>query len=116
VTYTLRDISQDLPSLTEATRGWLNQYKKGRFEVYLDTSGFEKPLNTIDNLIRLLVIGIIISGIIVGSAIATGIAAAYDIEHSSLFTTISFVGYIVATVLGAVTILALLVRVLWRRD
>lgn len=116
VTYTLRDISQDLPSLTEATRGWLNQYKKGRFEVYLDTSGFEKPLNTIDNLIRLLVIGIIISGIIVGSAIATGIAAAYDIEHSSLFTTISFVSYIVATVLGAVTILALLVRVLWRRD
>ena len=28
-----------LPSLSDATISWLNQYRKGRFEVYVDTSG-----------------------------------------------------------------------------
>ena len=35
---------------------------------------------------------------------ATGIAAAFDIERSSLFSTIAFIGYIAATVLATLVI------------
>ena len=67
----------------------------------------------IDTLMRELIIGILLSGIIVGSAIATGIAAAFDIERSSLFSTMAFIGYIAATVFAALVILYTLWQ-LWR--
>ena len=112
-TYTLRQVMQELPSLEEATRGWLQQYKKGRFEVYLDTSGFGEPLGQLERLARYIVLGILLAGIIVGSAIATGIAAAFGVARSELFTTIAFTGYIAATVIAALISLGLLWQ-LWR--
>jgi ubiquinone biosynthesis protein len=104
VSYTLREITGQIPSLQEATMSWLNQYKKGRFEVHVDMSELKEPLDRADALMRELIIGILLTGIIVGSAIATGIAAAFDIERSSLFSTIAFIGYIAATVLATLVI------------
>ena len=112
-TYTLRQVMQELPSLEEATRGWLQQYKKGRFEVYLDTSGFGEPLGQLERLARYIVLGILLAGIIVGSAIATGIAAAFGVARSELFTTIAFTGYIAATIVAALISLGLLWQI-WR--
>jgi ubiquinone biosynthesis protein len=112
-TYTLRQVMQELPSLEEATRGWLQQYKKGRFEVYLDTSGFAEPVSHLERLARYIILGILLAGIIVGSAIATGIAAAFDLARSELFTTIAFTGYIAATIVAALISLGLLWQ-LWR--
>lgn len=57
--------------------------------------------------------GILLTGIIIGSAIATGIAAAFELEGSELFTTIAFTGYMAATLLATLTILVILWR-LWR--
>ncbi|MFN2172334.1 MAG: ABC1 kinase family protein [Candidatus Promineifilaceae bacterium] len=113
VSYTLREITGQIPSLQEATMSWLNQYKKGRFEVHVDMSELEEPLDRANTLMRELIIGILLTGIIVGSAIATGIAAAFDIERSSLFTTIAFIGYVAATVFAALVILYTLWQ-LWR--
>ena len=113
VTYTAREVAQRLPSLQQATMGWLNQYEKGRFEVYHDLSGFEKPLAEVDRLVRLLIVGILLAGIIVGSAIATGIAAAFGTEETRIFTTIAFFGYISATILSGLLILGVMWR-LWR--
>lgn len=113
VTYTLREISQQLPSLQEATKGWLTQYKKGRFEVYHDTSGLEKPMEQMGSLVRQLILGILLTGIIVGSAIATGIAAAFDIEGSTIFSTIAFISYLAATIIAGLAIFGVLWK-LWR--
>jgi hypothetical protein len=90
----------------------LKHYKKGRFEVYLDTSGFDKQAKYAGNLIRLLSVVVMLTGIIVGSAIATGIAAAFQVEQSSLFSTISFIGYIGASILAVVVIIVLLWQLL----
>ena len=113
-TYTLRQVMQELPSLEEATRGWLKQYKKGRFEVYLDTSGFGEPLGQLERLARYVILGILLAGIIVGSAIATGIAAAFDVNRSELFTVIAFTGYIAATLVATIICLILLWQ-LWSK-
>ena len=45
-------------------------------------SGLEKPIAEVDRLVRLIIIGILLAGIIVGSAIATGIAAAFGTEET----------------------------------
>ena len=70
-----RDALQQVPSLSVATASWLNQYRKGRFEVYVDTSALAKEVNKISNFGRQAVIAIILVGMIIGSAIATSVAA-----------------------------------------
>ena len=44
VMMTARELLKRVPSLQEATLGWLDQYQKGRFEVYVDTSGLDIDL------------------------------------------------------------------------
>lgn len=112
-TYTLRELAQRLPSLQDATLGWLTQYEKGRFEIYHDMSGIDDKIEGMDRLVRQAIIGILLTGIIVGSAIATGIAAAFGLGEAGLFASVAFTGYIAATLLASFIIVALLWR-LWR--
>lgn len=115
---TLREITQRLPSLQQATLSWLTQYEKGRFEVHLDFSGLDEPLVRLNAVVRQLVIGIMLTGVIIGSAIATGIAAFVGTERSALFTTVAFVGYITATLIAGGIALSMLWRLWaeWRRQ
>lgn len=113
VTSTVREVAQRLPSLQDATLRWLNQYEKGRFEVYHDFSDLDDSISQTGRLIRQLIIGVLLTGVIVGSAIATGIAAAFGLERSELFTTVAFIGYVAATIFAGLFIIALLWR-LWR--
>ncbi len=113
VTSTVREVAQRLPTLQDATLRWLNQYEKGRFEVYHDFSNLDDSIGQTGRLIRQLIIGVLLTGVIVGSAIATGIAAAFGLERSELFTTVAFIGYVAATIFAGLFIIALLWR-LWR--
>ena len=66
-----------IPSLSEATIKWLDQYQKGRFEVTVDTSQLSKEVTKLTRLGREIVIAIMLVGIIIGSAVGSyGIAAA----------------------------------------
>lgn len=108
--YTLREVAQRLPSLQEATLKWLDQYQKGRLEIYHDFSGLDEPVKRMEGLVRYVIIGILLAGMIVGSAIATGIAAAFAPDESGMFTRLAFAGYV-----GAMTLAVLLVLLfLWR--
>jgi hypothetical protein len=93
----------------------LNQYEKGRFEVYHDFSNLDDSIGQTGRLIRQLIIGVLLTGVIVGSAIATGIAAAFGLERSELFTTVAFIGYVAATIFAGLFIIALLWRLWWDR-
>ena len=66
------------------------------------------------SLVRQLILGILLTGIIVGSAIATGIAAAYDVDRSTTFTTIAFIGYLAGIIIAALAIVGILWQ-LWRQ-
>ncbi len=115
-TYTLREIAQRLPSLQEATLKWLDQYQKGRLEIYHDTSGLNEQVDRLGRLVQYIILGILLSGMIVGSAIATGIAAAFEFERSQTFTTIAFTGYVAASILAGFLILFILWRLWHGRD
>ena len=107
-----RELAKRLPSLSEATLGWLDQYQKGRFEVYLDTSGLAKEVNKLGTLGRQLVIGIILVGTLIGSAIALNGISGYTTQSRvwDLFFRMAYIGYVLAIV---VAILVLL-RLIWR--
>jgi ubiquinone biosynthesis protein len=94
VTNALRGVSAQIPSLQEATVSWLNQYKKGRFEVYLNTSPLNEEIDKAGNILRLLLIVILVASTIVGSSIALGLAAASNLEGEfKAFVGIGVGGY-----------------------
>jgi ubiquinone biosynthesis protein len=107
-----RELGKRLPSLSEATLGWLDQYQKGRFELYLDTSGLTKEVNKLSLLGRQLVIGIILVGTLIGSAIALIGISGYTTQSRlwDLFFRIAYIGYVLAMVVAVIVLL----RLVWR--
>jgi len=112
LTLVAREAANNLPSLSEATMGWLNQYRKGRFEVYVDTSGVAKEMQKVSQLGRQLVIALMIVGMVIGSAIATvGIGLGqFEGKYWDTITQIAVFGYIFSSLIAAVVVL----RLIWR--
>ncbi|HRX02030.1 MAG: AarF/ABC1/UbiB kinase family protein [Anaerolineae bacterium] len=115
---TAREAVKQLPTFQEATLGWLNQYRKGRFEVFVDTSELSKEVTKLSGLGRLIVIAIVLVGIIIGSAIAVGVAALTDLTGQlvGVLTQLAYLSYFIATVLALFVVLRLMWRWLRHKD
>lgn len=107
-----REVSGQLPDLSQATLGWLKQYKKGRFEVYVDTSAISKEVVTLNRFGRLAVIALMLVGLVIGSAIVTaGIAiGSLDGTFWTVIVRLAVVSYIFASLVIGVMVL----RLIWR--
>ncbi|MFZ2362173.1 MAG: AarF/UbiB family protein [Anaerolineae bacterium] len=112
LTMVARQAAGNLPSLSEATMGWLNQYRKGRFEVYVDTSGVAKEVTKINHLGRQLVVALLVVGMVIGSAIATvGIGLGeFTGRYWDFIAQIAVFGYIFSSIIAALIVL----RLIWR--
>ena len=75
VTMAAREVFNRLPTFQEATAKWLDQYQKGRFEVSIDTTELAKEVDKLGGFGRQIVIGIMLVGMIIGSAIAASVMA-----------------------------------------
>jgi ubiquinone biosynthesis protein len=105
-------VVERIPTLTEATAKWLDQYQKGRFEVTVDTSELSKEVQKLTRLGREIVIAVMLVGMLVGSAIATyGIAAA-KLEGGiwDFLARIAPIGFVVSLLLSFLIV----VRLTWR--
>ena len=107
-----RQISSNLPSLSDATLGWLTQYKKGRFEVYVDTSALSKEVVTLNRFGRQAVIALMLVGLVIGSAIVTAGIAMGSMKDPfwTIIIRLAVVGYVFASVVA----MLMVVRLLWR--
>jgi len=107
-----REVLKRLPSLQEATVSWLDQYQKGRFEVYMDTSGLDKSVDKLARLGRQVVIALMLVGMIVGSAIATSVIAFLQPEgqYWTFASGLAYLGFVVPMVIAILIVL----RLLWR--
>jgi ubiquinone biosynthesis protein len=111
-----REILKRIPSLSDATVRWLDQYQRGRFEVYVDTSGLAKEVTKINGLGRQIVLAIILVGMIVGSAIATSIIASAQQQAGfwGFLARLAYLGYVLAMIVGALHVVGLGWRLLRR--
>ena len=66
-----RGLIRRAPELGKATLGWLDQYQKGKLEVSVDTSSVNAPIENVSATLRQATVALLISGMIIGSAIAT---------------------------------------------
>jgi hypothetical protein len=104
-----REVFKRLPTIQEATVKWLDQYQKGRFEVTVDTSELAKEVDKIGGIGRQIVIGILLVGMLIGSAIATSVLAFAGTENAfwDLIFRLAYFGYIFATVIAVIIVIKL---------
>ena len=112
VMMTAREALKRLPSLQEATLGWLDQYQKGRFEVYVDTSALDKSVDKLGRLGREIVIALMLVGMIIGSAIATSVIAFIQPVGRlwGFASQLAYLGFVVPMFVAILIVL----RLLWR--
>jgi len=105
-------IVERIPTLTEATAKWLDQYQKGRFEVTLDTSELSKEVNKLSRLGREIVIALMLVGMLVGSAVASHGIATADVDGAvwRILASIAPIGFVVTLILSFLIV----VRLTWR--
>jgi ubiquinone biosynthesis protein len=105
-------VVERIPTLSEATTKWLDQYQKGRFEVTIDTSELSKEVNKLTRLGREIVIAVMLVGMLVGSAVATYGIAASDLNGGiwDLLARIAPIGFAVALILSFLIV----IRLTWR--
>ena len=94
----LQEVLRNVPDLTTATMGWLNQYKKGKFDVHLDFSEMNQGVESLNRLGRLAVIGIMLVGMIIGSSIAASAIglASPEGKYWDLMLQFAYFGYLFA--------------------
>jgi hypothetical protein len=102
VTRSARELAGNIPSLADATTKWLQQYQKGRLSVHIDTSDIEGQLKStqdaLNGAVNRLVVGFVLAGIIIGSAIASTVQATFfGLEVSTLATIFFVVGGILGS-------------------
>jgi ubiquinone biosynthesis protein len=107
-----REFSAQLPTITEAGLSWFNQYKKGRFEVYVDTSALGKEVKTLNRFGRQAVIAMMLIGLLIGSAIVIAAVSFgnYEGEFWNAIARIAVLGYTGASLVAAL----IAVRLIWR--
>jgi ubiquinone biosynthesis protein len=105
-------VAERIPTLTEATAKWLDQYQKGRFEVTLDTSALSKEVSRLTRLGREIVIAVMLVGMLVGSAVASYGVARIDLEGTiwHVLAGIAPLGFVVALTLSFLIV----IRLTWR--
>ena len=108
----LQDAARHMPSLQEASLRWLEQYRRGRFELFVDTSDLSKQVRSLRRIAQQVIVGIVLVGIIVGSAIA----ATFSSESAALtrLTDLALVAYFASTILGGIIVIAILYNLLVR--
>lgn len=106
VTRSARELVGNLPSLTDATMKWIQQYQRGRLSVHIDTSDLEGQLKStesaLNSVVNRLVVGFVLAGIIVGSAIASTVTATiFGVQVS----TLALIFFVVGAAIGAYMVL-----------
>jgi ubiquinone biosynthesis protein len=104
--YVVREAAQQLPSFQEGAFKWLEHLRRGGLKVELDTTGLDRQVKQLSGISKLLALAILITGLVIGSAIAAGVAG---IEESPLspvrdFSLLIFAG---SSLIGAVAVIYL---------
>jgi hypothetical protein len=103
-TYAAGEAMQQLPTLQEATDSWLRQFRRGRFEVKIDTSDLEPRIRELRAIARAMTLGVIVVGVLISSAIVANTTSgqvSHGLRDAALLTCA------LALVVAAVSILVL---------
>ncbi len=94
---TTREVVRRIPSLSDATISWLDQYQKGRFEVTVNTDQLTRELKSFNRQISTLAVALVLAGLLIGTSIATFVdAQILGVELSS----VAFIVFLTAVIIS----------------
>jgi ubiquinone biosynthesis protein len=104
--FAVREVMDQLPSLQEGALKWLLNIKKGGFKVELDTSALDRQVLGLRSIAMMLMIGLILTGLVIGSALAAGISG---IDGSGLESIGSFAStvFVISVVVAGISVVVL---------
>ena len=104
--FAVREAMEQMPSLQDGILKWLTNLKSGGFKVELDTSDLDRHVAALRGIAMMLTLGILIIGLIVGSALAAGIGG---LEGSALapVTDLAATIFALSAIVGLVAVVAL---------
>jgi ubiquinone biosynthesis protein len=104
--FAVREAMEQMPSLQDGVLKWLTNLKKGGFKLELDTSDLDRHVVALRGIAMMLTLGILIIGLIVGSALAAGIGG---LEGSALapVTDLAATIFAISAVVGVIAVMAL---------
>jgi ubiquinone biosynthesis protein len=98
-TRSAKEVVRRLPSLQDATIKWLDQYQSGKMTLHVDTESLSDRISGFSDAVRQLSIAILLSGMIVGSAVAVNLSGRTAWRHLPEFLALVFLA---ATVFAAI--------------
>ncbi len=106
-----REIMYRLPSLVDATTKWLDQYEKGQLSIHVDTSDLTPQVEQLDKAmgkhLDRLIIGLVLTGWLVGAAIAS----TTNVEIGSFpLSNLAFYMFLVGTFIGGIVVVQAILR------
>ena len=111
VSYTLGEVVERLPTLQEATLKWLDQYQKGQLQLRLDTSDLSKNVREARGIVIQVTIGVLLVGMIIGSAIAADITATRDFVWPIL-PDLPLLGYVISMIVAGIFVIRLILQLI----
>ncbi len=87
-----KQVVRNLPDMETATLSWITQYQKGKFVISVDTSDLTKGVDRFSMTVNRLTLGIILVGMLIGSAIALYSIQAWLTPSSSSFYPLILAG------------------------
>jgi hypothetical protein len=106
----VKEVVRRLPSLQNATIKWIDQYQRGKFVLEIDTGDLSQQMGRVSQGFELLVMGLILAGMLIGSAI--GVAFMYPLVDNSRWVYVYWL--ILAVFLGVLVFSGVTVYKLFR--
>ncbi|MCL1595184.1 MAG: AarF/UbiB family protein [Actinomycetia bacterium] len=104
--FAVREAVEQMPSLQEGLLKWFTNLKQGAFKVELDTSDIDRHVQALRGIAMMFTLGILVTGLLIGSALAAGIGGLEDsaLEPVTDFASIIFA---IAGAIGLITVVIL---------
>lgn len=108
-----RELASQLPSLQEATGSWLEQFRKGKITVKLDTSDLDDQLETAGSYIRLVTAGVLLAGTAISAGIVTAAGESTD-GPLGFVTDFARVIFVAGVLLALIVVIVIVLRLVKR--
>jgi ubiquinone biosynthesis protein len=102
------EVAQRVPSVQDAAFMWIDQFQKGHFQVKVDLTDLDRPVEQIGRASRMIAVAVVLTGTMIASALAAGVTT----SKSGLLKNLAHTALVLYTV-SVVVAIVLLVVLIW---
>jgi predicted unusual protein kinase regulating ubiquinone biosynthesis (AarF/ABC1/UbiB family) len=103
-----KELLRELPSLQEATGRWLDQYRRGRFEVELNTAALADSVTHFSQSMRRVTVALILIGLLIGSAIASSLLGDLQATQWAFLPVLAMGIFVIAALVSVAVVIQMM--------